>query len=556
MAQLSDRAVALTNFVDVLNANEVQSAEDLDRLLPVGLRSRWMGRTHAGGDDWTERVLISARPGSTLLPDAEPIEREANACVVGRLREESGAGPWRLLSVAPPRLMNHEQVSSASLDLSAYTAWHIEDGTAVTLYWGGDDLGWAFASANSADLGGQRWMGKCTFAEYFFDNACRTPALRAAMALDDPNTKDRIVRTLSEKVSYAPVGVESTSAANVAGPIVDIEEAGTDCAKTECAKTECATDCAKTEAVKTEAATQPRVPAAEQPKVVMISSEIIVDQYPNLDRKLCYTIGFRHPNLHPFAPALDPQRVWHIRTYDPRECREIPHAESPLSGLPGQRLFGAECPPVEELVHECADAYVNAVGWLTDPGATGLDRRPNYGYILRYTPPEGEAHTQPDILVESPLMRAIRWLVYQRPPANVNARIDAPHRFAYMAYQALLAGRRAEFEALFPKFAAVVERYNQFTNTVVDLMVQLCREASGRRTSFAVAVRTKKSPAGEFAARLLGHAQKYLGHNPNSPHARSVYYDNVVRPENALLFFEAFKRSEATRPQRRRQRAR
>lgn len=509
---------------------------------------------------------------TTEVAEAETTElAETETTEAGGTTKATPAEPlWRLVAAAPPRMRPSDQLSRAQnmqlhMDIAAgkYDVFHVEDGTAVTLYWAGTEMGWAFASTNSWDLTDQRWMGTRTFGEYFEQVALASPTFVAASGF----------------TGLHPAPKPATEAA--ADPVEEAAQPSDEAAETAQASDEPASDpnIDIESSVPVEAA-EPRVPTvADAAGDSGVKSEPsgyeAPDIFPDLPRRYCYTLGFRHPELHPFAPQLDPMRMWHIRTYDPQAHQTV--AAGPLEGVAGQRRWGGNTATsgtlLDTLTGECANALTDVLAWL-DPttvakGALTLNRRPVYGYILRHradpaailagagvagsgatgaTDAVGAALYPVDVIVESPLFRSIRQLVYQRPPSEINTLVRASDRFRYMAYQAMMGGDGSQFCKLFPEFGDQVYKYRQFMNTVVDQMVQLKREAVGRRQSHRVAARCKKSEAARFACDLLEHVGRHLPDiNPHLPKARSIYYDAVVRPANAFVFFDAYRRDSATR---------
>ena len=143
-----------------------------------------------------------------------------------------------------------------------------------------------------------------------------------------------------------------------------------------------------------------------------------------LDRGLCYTIGFRHPNFHPMT--ADPPGVWNIQTAD--LGTGTPRANSAgLPAVPHQTVYSLEDLAVRRRsgLRMAYLSYISRTA-LEDAKAViaGKSTRPfNYRFILRSRNPEATG-VYSDILCESPLLRRVRQLVYQHPSRQIREEID------------------------------------------------------------------------------------------------------------------------------------
>ena len=288
--------------------------------------------------------------------------------------------------------------------------------------------------------------------------------------------------------------------------------------------------------------------------------------FTTLDRNRCYTIGFRHHNFHPMK--ADPERMWQIQSADTSVAMPIVIYSGNGCGLPGipdqyiyaNNFLGAPL-SIEALNAAGADALTSALGaeHAPSPDQNRCNQCPgqkcctrlNYGYILRSRNP---AHTErhSSILVETPLLKRIRNIVYSRAPRTVRDSLTAEDRLEYNAMRAFLtATERRDFLALYPDWAPRFQEYEEFVNNVIYLVVHALRQraAAGdeppRRAATAPTAKDEgsalRTPTGQVARAILDHICRFEKLTAFHGHTKSIVHDYVVNPEYAYLFLRTLK---------------
>jgi hypothetical protein len=175
------------------------------------------------------------------------------------------------------------------------------------------------------------------------------------------------------------------------------------------------------------------------------------------------------------------------------------------------------------------------------PSTAGVHVCPfNYGFILRSRNPEATG-VYSDILCESPLLRRVRQLVYQRPLRQVRDELDESSRLEYNALKAFLTTTdRDDFLALFPEFAPRFAIYQEFVDNVIHLILHMHRQnamAPSSRSAEDKQPKTQtKTVARAMLIHILRHEKDFKAFHTDS---RSIVHDFVVRPEYAVLYLRA-----------------
>lgn len=206
----------------------------------------------------------------------------------------------------------------------------------------------------------------------------------------------------------------------------------------------------------------------------------VMGHYPEfsldkLDKTKSYTIGFRHPTMHPLPGDL-PVAAWLIHSATASQLgvtmcyrdniglpRQVPLAKGALSGL--------------NLQKKCDAALREYLGSRRTAGADarpGTDTRPTpvtilYGYVLRSKNP---AH--PDLLFESSLLRFLRENVYNMSQLRDISKeiVSGPGRFEYMALRAYLNyDKRFTFMEMFD--TVDYDRFRSTMESIADIAVDL-----------------------------------------------------------------------------------
>jgi len=403
------------------------------------------------------------------------------------------AQTWEFLAV-PPRAFNPRLKARAIdefLSEGLYDIIQVSDGTVVTLYqWVHPTVGevWCLSSGNGYDVSALRWMGPKAYSELLYE-------------------------LLSANLAF----VEATGLRLVQG---------------------------------------------------LLAPDDVRLGFDRLDPAYSYTLGFRHPNFHPLPG--DPSGVWSIQTvalstgevcygggaparrglphvrrqavYDPEALRA--QAGAPLSLTRFQEL-------TEGALEEAKAAIARGGEGIRPLGLALADRTLeggrndvhvcplNYGFILR-SRDVAATKEHSDILIESPLLKRVRQLVYQRPGRHLRDDLTHETRLEYNALRAYLTVTdRDDFLALHPQFAPKYAKYKEFTENVLHLVL-----THHRQNSMAPATRRAEgpvnSPTAAVARALLPHI---CSNAPNfsvfNQDARSIAHDYIVHPEYALLYLRA-----------------
>lgn len=266
----------------------------------------------------------------------------------------------------------------------------------------------------------------------------------------------------------------------------------------------------------------------------------------NLDRTKCYSVGFRHHNFHPMT--WDPMRMWQIQytTIGDDVLTTYNDDEGGLPGIPWQSTVspstltedGQPIPLTLERLRElCLPAIRDAKRLAAEATAVAA-QKPNYGFILRSKDPTitGE-HS--DFLVESPLLRKIRRILYQRPSRAIRNDLNHEVRLEYNIIRTFLtAVEREDCVALFPGWKAKFNAYEEFVSNVVHNIIHMHRQAAMGSASREP---VPKSPTTVVAKALLAHITRYESLGAFHRDTESIIRDYVTNPEYALLYLRAMK---------------
>lgn len=289
--------------------------------------------------------------------------------------------------------------------------------------------------------------------------------------------------------------------------------------------------------------------------------------FASLDRSRSYTIGFRHGNFHPMR--ADSPGIWNIQTADlATGAPEYGPASPGLPLIPRQALYGrediirlakaggrhgvgADGMPIQmaDLDHISRTALEDAKAVITGkaptvpplPPAAGVHVCPfNYGFILRSRSPEVTGGYS-DILCESPLLRRVRQLVYQRPSRQVRDNLDETSRLEYNALKSFLTMTdRDDFLALFPEFAPRFAVYQEFVDNVIHLVLHMHRQNAMAPTTRSAEDSQPKTQTKTVARAMLTHILRHeKDFKAFHADARSIVHDFVVCPEYTVLYLRA-----------------
>lgn len=181
--------------------------------------------------------------------------------------------------------------------------------------------------------------------------------------------------------------------------------------------------------------------------------------WDRLDTNKCYTVGFRHPEYHPFNPN---KKVWFIQSVDlsSQNVEEfVPNYEDDI-GIPLQ-------PKVEITIEQLIDNIKNAGFNYIREGTVDM------GYILR---PADPANDIDHILLESSLLKYIKKFVYNDRSGRLNPReetyVGANNRIIYIALKAYLdVNDHYVFKSLFSQHVDLYDQFNEFIEKLMDALL-------------------------------------------------------------------------------------
>ena len=454
----------------------------------------------AGGrfDHFVGRIILSCDRRNTRV-DA-PLCAEANGAVIDARTWKHLVVPSRTFTPRPSAKDVDRGLSTPDdspegvrLGTGVYDIIQVSDGTVVNLYcWDHPTKGpiWCLSSSNGYDVSHLKWMGAKTYAEIVYELLMKHPAFVAETGM----TLER---------DYLCEG--------------DMRLA-----------------------------------------------------FAKLDRSRSYTIGFRHGNFHPMG--ADPAGIWNIQAADLASGTPLYGPEgSGLPHIPRQALYtrdviirlakaggrhgvGANGTAIQvaDLDHISRTALEDAKAVIAGEAPTvpplpaelrdeGVHVCPfNYGFILRSRNPE-KTGVYSDILCESPLLRRVRQLVYQRPSRQVREELDESSRLEYNALKAFLTTtNRDDFLALFPEFAPRFAIYQEFVDNVIHLVLHMYRQnvmAPSSRSPEDTQPKTRtKTVARAMLTHILSYVKDFKAFHSD---AQSIVHDFVVRPEYAVLYLRA-----------------
>lgn len=180
--------------------------------------------------------------------------------------------------------------------------------------------------------------------------------------------------------------------------------------------------------------------------------------WDRLDTNKCYTVGFRHPEYHPFNPN---KKVWFIQSVDlsSQNVDEfIPNYEDDI-GIPFQTKVDMTIKTLIENVQNAGFNYIR-------------DGTIDMGYILRPNSDNDIEH----ILLESSLLKYIKKFVYNDRSGRLNPReenyVGANNRMIYIALKSYLdVNDHYVFKSLFSQHVDLYDLFNEFIEKLMDALL-------------------------------------------------------------------------------------
>lgn len=192
--------------------------------------------------------------------------------------------------------------------------------------------------------------------------------------------------------------------------------------------------------------------------------------WEKLDKEASYTIGFHHPDFHPFhAPLEKEKHAWLLRIWKgsishvERQGYEALHPGG--IGLPYQsdNVVKAD---VKTLIERSKNSIADFI----------KSKHVLYGFILRKNNTSDSNHQYDNVLIESYLLKKIRDIVYNDKEGLLNSHdekyVGATNRLKYISLKSYLSIQNKEiFITLFPQFQDAYNKYKVFIEQLAQRII-------------------------------------------------------------------------------------
>lgn len=262
-------------------------------------------------------------------------------------------------------------------------------------------------------------------------------------------------------------------------------------------------------------------------------------QYPKfsvdkLSKSRSYTIGFRHHDFHPLL--TDPARMWLIQNCDLAVLNGNPASKDSDIGITPQLPITPPAWGKALTYHLCNTAKTALHDYMVSlrDGAPKI----HYGYILRKADGADAADAaDANIIIESSLLKQIRYHAYNIPKSNYDVPIDATTRLEYVILRAYLnCSTKSEFINLFPQFSLHYSKYDALFSKLIARVVTALRNKNTRESIF----RSKIAKLDIVAAIMVGIVENAGKVNVMDSQGPSIIYDFVHDRANLDLYYTNF----------------
>jgi len=180
--------------------------------------------------------------------------------------------------------------------------------------------------------------------------------------------------------------------------------------------------------------------------------------YKNLDTSSCYTIGFKHPDLHPFQEGSKTPiyKIWSIQSIDVKSLTK-PMRKPIMEKFPVQRKYQFKTKNMHNLYKRLSSALQDYLE----------GKRPNYGYIMVSKNPN-ITHEFSIIMLESFLMSTIRNLWYNSAYIEFSKAKEYTKQNVILLNSFLDDNRTNTFTALFPKYISEFNIYKKNEDKLIE----------------------------------------------------------------------------------------
>lgn len=245
--------------------------------------------------------------------------------------------------------------------------------------------------------------------------------------------------------------------------------------------------------------------------------------FAKLNKDNCYSLGFRHPDYHPFT--ADSAGVWMIKSYNLKTQKEESMDELgfpqqieislesilPRAQYPGKSDTDYHRRVCDEIIEMCKKALVSFKksnsNVRKNKNTIENSFNINYGFIFRA--PFDECGTQSNVSIESRLYSEIRKFIYNQPyrAADNKVGVSFDNRLNYSVLRAFLNySVKHTFITLFPQFDTEFSACKTLVEEILDKVTKLARFGNTGNTNYSIKGRKKRDIATDkFAEKIHAH---------------------------------------------------
>ena len=248
--------------------------------------------------------------------------------------------------------------------------------------------------------------------------------------------------------------------------------------------------------------------------------------FKKLNKDNCYSLGFRHPNFHPFS--ADTAGVWMIRSFNTKTLQEesmdslgFPQQiETSLEAiLPREKYPGKSDDDYHRRVfEEIGDMNRKALDTFRKSNSNARKNKNtitesfniNYGFIIRG--PFDKCGNCSNIVLESILYRDIRKFIYNQPFISEGEKIGVNYenRLNYSILRAYLNyAVKNSFITLFPQFDAEYKNCKDLVEEITSKVMKFARFGNTGNTNYSAKGRKKRDiVTDKVAERMFNHIKE------------------------------------------------
>ncbi len=196
------------------------------------------------------------------------------------------------------------------------------------------------------------------------------------------------------------------------------------------------------------------------------------DDFTNLlDKNLCYTFGFKHPEFHKFQAGSKSfvYKLWFVQSVN-LTTNEI-KTTSPVECINGQVLYNHNITDNKLLLQQLNKLASSALQTYTDyleeyhdsKESDYLSNFINYGYIIK--------SDNENFIIESSLLQKIRIIWYYKPFIDLCKENNWNRVKAVVLNSYLDNNKYKVFLQLFPQYKVVMDKYSSIINDIITNLI-------------------------------------------------------------------------------------